>query len=284
MWNINYDKLSDISLVLEANGLAMSKKLGQNFLIDKNARERIAEIINAKENSTTWEIGPGLGAITSLVLAEGAYVKAFELDKGFCTILGETAFSDEEKFTLVAGDALKTLFREKEKPEIIYGNLPYNVGSVCIAKLIENSLLPERMVFTLQKEVVERMVADFNSENYSSFSILCQIDYNVSYAFTINQSCFYPIPKVDSAVVLMQKRENSLVSEDIRPLFLSLVRELFKSRRKNIRNNMSTSKFNLTKQAIDEILEKANLSPTLRAEAIEINDLINLAKIVKEYV
>ena len=284
MWNINYDKITDISLVLEAAGLAMSKKLGQNFLIDKNARERIADIINTKEDTTTWEIGPGLGAITSLVLESGAYVKAFELDKGFCKILTETAFTDEEKFSLIEGDALKTLLKQKDMPEVIYGNLPYNVGSVCIAKLIENSLLPNKMVFTLQKEVVERMVANCDSENYSSFSILCQIDYNVSYAFTIPQTCFYPVPKVDSAVVLMEKREQSLVPDAIRSLFLTLVRELFKSRRKNIRNNLSTSKFNFNKATIDEILEKANLSPTLRAEAIALEDLINLANIVKEYV
>ncbi len=133
MWNLNYDSPKEIMSILDREGLAMTKKFGQNFLINKTARENIASLIAAKEGECLWEIGPGLGAITALTLKSNAAVKAFEIDNGFCRVLKESAFSDEKNFTLVQGDALKTLFSQKERPDIIYGNLPYNVGSICIA-------------------------------------------------------------------------------------------------------------------------------------------------------
>lgn len=262
----------------------MSKKFGQNFLISRPSREAITALIAPDEKSCFWEIGPGLGAITSLVLSKGAQVKAFEIDNGFCRILREKAFADEAGFTLVQGDALKTLFKQKESPDVIYGNLPYNVGSVCIAKLIENSLLPERMVYTLQKEVVFRMTAGVGSENYSSFSLLTQLDYENSLELTLSKGCFYPEPNVDSAVVLMQKRKEPLVSEDLRPVFIPLIRDLFAQRRKNIRNNLLSGFPGKRggKSAVEEILKEAGFTGTERAETFSFEEIGRLAEAAKK--
>ena len=141
MWNLNYDSPSEIDRVLKENGLAMSKKFGQNFLINRTNRERLISLMDIEEGMRVWEIGPGLGAITHMLLKKGVELTAFEIDKGFIKILNEMAFNDEENFALVEGDALKTLFKKKllPLPDRIVGNLPYNVGSVMIAKLIENS-------------------------------------------------------------------------------------------------------------------------------------------------
>ena len=276
MWNLNYDSVKEVVSALESEGLAMSKKFGQNFLIDHNARAMIAEKIGAKAGTTTWEIGPGMGSITALVLKEKASVKAFEIDNGFCRLLKDRAFGDEENFTLIQGDALKTIAKESEVPDIIYGNLPYNVGSVIIARLIESSILPERMVFTLQKEVVERICAHENSDDYSSFSTLCQLDYIPQLAFVIRKGCFYPEPQVESAVVVMEKRKESLVEENLRATFLEVNRLIFSQRRKTIKNNLKA----LNLKAINSVLSQANLLGSERAETLSLNKIIDLARAV----
>lgn len=276
MWNLNYDSVKEVISVLESEGLAMSKKFGQNFLIDHNARESIREKIAYKENLSAWEIGPGMGAITSLVLNSGIKVKAFEIDKGFCRLLKERAFSDEANFTLIEGDALKTISDQSEIPDIIYGNLPYNVGSIIIARLIENSILPERMVYTLQREVVERICAKENSDDYSSFSVLCQIDYKPTLSFVIRKGCFYPEPQVESAVVVMEKRKESLVPESLRETFLEVNRALFSQRRKTIKNNLKA----LNLKDIDRVIASSNLAGNERAETLSIEKIVEIAKAV----
>lgn len=276
MWNLNYDSVKEVISVLESEGLAMSKKFGQNFLIDHNARESIREKIAYKENLSAWEIGPGMGAITSLVLNSGIKVKAFEIDKGFCRLLKERAFSDEANFTLIEGDALKTISDQSEIPDIIYGNLPYNVGSIIIARLIENNILPERMVYTLQREVVERICAKENSDDYSSFSILCQIDYKPTLSFVIRKGCFYPEPQVESAVVVMEKRKESLVPESLRETFLEVNRALFSQRRKTIKNNLKA----LNLKDIDRVIALSSLAGNERAETLSIEKIVEIAKAV----
>lgn len=276
MWNLNYDSVKEVISVLESESLAMSKKFGQNFLIDHNARESIREKIAYKENLSAWEIGPGMGAITSLVLNSGIKVKAFEIDKGFCRLLKERAFSDEANFTLIEGDALKTILDQREIPDIIYGNLPYNVGSIIIARLIENSILPERMVYTLQREVVERICAKENSDDYSSFSVLCQIDYKPTLSFVIRKGCFYPEPQVESAVVVMEKRKESLVPESLRETFLEVNRALFSQRRKTIKNNLKA----LNLKDIDRVIASSNIAGNERAETLSIEKIVEIAKAV----
>ena len=243
MWNLNYDSPGDIDRVLKENSLNMCKKFGQNFLINRVARERLLALFELEDGMKVWEIGPGLGALTHLVLKNNVNLTAFEIDRGFIKILNDIAFNDEENFSLVEGDALKTLFKKRylPLPDRIIGNLPYNVGSVIIAKLIENNYTPPLMVFTLQREVVDRMIAKRGEKDYSSFSLLTQIDYINQMAIKLPRSYFWPQPNVDSAVVVMHKRNKPLVEENYRRTFLTLLRVLFSSRRKTIRNNLLSS-------------------------------------------
>ena len=283
MWNLNYSSISEIADVLKENGLAMTKKFGQNFLISAPARERIVSLVKAGEGDKVWEIGPGLGAITHLLLKEKCSVTAFEIDHGFASILRDKAFADEPSFSLVEGDALDTLFERPMDAERIIGNLPYNVGSVMIARLIENGYLPDLMVFTLQKEVAERMSAKPGDDEYSSFSVLTQLDYDNSVAFTIPRTCFYPAPNVDSAVIVMKRKEKSLVADSDRALFLSMIRALFAQRRKTIRNNLVSSQYFSSKgrEMIENAFIKAGLSGQERAEALSFDTLCSLMEALK---
>ena len=281
MWNLNYDSPKEIERVLNEKGLAMSKKFGQNFLISPEGRRRLIDLMDLESGMRVWEIGPGLGAITHMLLKKGVYLTSFEIDHGFASILSEIAFRDEDKFTLIEGDALKTLFKKKllPLPERIVGNLPYNVGSVMIGKLIENSYLPPLMVFTLQREVVDRMTSKPGDEDYSSFSVLTQIDYENKLSLKLPKGCFWPQPNVESAVVVMKKREEPLVSNELRPVFIPLVRDLFQQRRKTVRNNLNSSEYgNFGKEKVEELISEAGLAGNERAEALSWEELVKLAE------
>ena len=285
MWNLNYDSPKEIERVLSEKGLAMTKKFGQNFLVSPSGREKLVKLMELEEGMKVWEIGPGLGAITHMILKENVDLYSFEIDHGFASLLSGPAFVDESRFTLVEGDALKTLFKKRllPLPDRIVGNLPYNVGSVMIAKLIENSYLPPLMVFTLQKEVVDRMTAKTGEDDYSSFSVLTQIDYENKLMLKLPRGCFWPQPNVDSAVVVMKRREKSLVDDTLRPVFIPLLRDIFQQRRKTIRNNLNSSEYgNLGKDKVEEILSLSGLSGNERAEALSWDSLIKLSESAKE--
>ena len=280
MWNLNYESITELKAELDREGLAMSKRFGQNFLLSEAIRDRIVDQMGDIDGRTVWEVGPGLGAITSVMIRRGAKLTSYEIDHGFAEVLRTRAFSDEKNFTLVEGDALKTLFANDECPDVICGNLPYNVGSVIIASLIEKGKLPETMVFTLQKEVVERMTAHVGDDEYSSFSILTQFDYETRYAFTIGRKNFYPEPNVESAVVVMKRKRSPLEGED-RDRFLSMIRALFAQRRKTIRNNLSAR---LGKERTGRVIEMAGLQGNERAEALPFETLLKLAEAEKNCV
>ena len=285
MWNLNYDSPKEIERVLSEKGLAMTKKFGQNFLVSPSGREKLVKLMELEEGMKVWEIGPGLGAITHMILKENVDLYSFEIDHGFASLLSGPAFGDESRFTLVEGDALKTLFKKRllPLPDRIVGNLPYNVGSVMIAKLIENSYLPPLMVFTLQKEVVDRMTAKTGEDDYSSFSVLTQIDYENKLMLKLPRGCFWPQPNVDSAVVVMKRREKSLVDDTLRPVFIPLLRDIFQQRRKTRRNNLNSSEYgNLGKDKVEEILSLSGLSGNERAEALSWDSLIKLSESAKE--
>ena len=273
MWSLNYSSISSIQKVLEDNGLAMTKKFGQNFLLSEDARGRIVQAMELEKGMEVWEVGPGLGAITHLLLKAGAAVTAFEIDHGFASILRSQAFADDD-FTLVEGDALKTLFQRPMDADRIVGNLPYNVGSQIIARLIENSYLPPLMVFTLQREVADRMRAKPGDADYSSFSVLTQLDYVNTMPLVIKAGSFFPAPRVDSAVVVMRRRESLLPEED-RKVLLPLVRSLFSQRRKTIRNNLAPTPFSAR---MDEAFSSCGLTGKERAETLSSEKLIELAR------
>ena len=147
---INYNSASALRDFLESEGLGMRKKFGQNFLINPSVRQSLVDALGARSGDEVWEVGPGLGAMTSLLLERGFSVKAFEIDPGFIGVL-KKIFYDEKNFTLVEGDVMKTWSAQEPSPFFL-GNLPYNVGAALLADLIEKGRLFTRMVVTVQKE------------------------------------------------------------------------------------------------------------------------------------
>ncbi|MHC1693566.1 MAG: 16S rRNA (adenine(1518)-N(6)/adenine(1519)-N(6))-dimethyltransferase RsmA [Sphaerochaetaceae bacterium] len=280
-WDFPYDSPHAIIALLDQMGLSMSKRFGQNFLLSKAVRERIVASLGQIEGKQVWEIGPGIGALTAPLLDAGAWVTAFEIDHGFCRILRDQAFTGENRFALVEGDVLKTwegISASQGIPDRICGNLPYNVGSVCIARLIEEQCLPERMVFTLQKEVAERLCATVADKAWSAFTILARIDYDIEPLFSIKSGAFYPSPNVTSSVIGMTRRVQPLVAVAQRKEFLEVVDDLFTQRRKTVKNNLlnGESGRRFPREHILSALADSGISPDERAERLDIDQILDL--------
>ena len=272
---LNYNSAVSVKSFLEENGLGMRKRFGQNFLLNPRIRQTLVDALEAAPGDAVWEIGPGLGAMTRLLLDRGLIVHAFEIDPGFVKALGGL-FAGEAGFHLIEGDALETWPSQPSSPYLL-GNLPYNIASALLAAFIEQGNFFRRIVVTVQREVALRMAAKPGSPDYSSFSVLCASAYQVKPLMRIKGASFYPPPKVDSQGVLLELREDARAMP---PCFYRLVRQLFSSRRKTIKNNLTTM---LASQALTaDALERCGIDGSGRAENLAFDNFAALASIIED--
>jgi len=271
----------------------MSKRFGQNFLINRPSREHILAELSAEPGMHVWEIGPGIGAMTQLALKAGLVVTAFEIDHGFSRLLLRI-FGAEGAFKLVEGDFLATWKAElaaSGAPDRIFGNLPYNAANAIVASLLEGGLVPPRMLFTVQKEAGLRMTATPGSKDYSAFSVLCTSACRAKLAFDLGSSSFWPAPRVTSSVVRMVPRPDPVAAND-RVGFSTFVRTGFSSRRKTLRNNVRSAGPALGRvfgrgdgASMDEelagILEHLGIRADIRAEALAPEELASVFEALK---
>jgi len=281
----NYDSVSDIKSVLDANGLNMSKRFGQNFLISNGARSKIIDILKVDSNSNIWEIGPGLGAMTHMVLEMIPSLTVFEIDYGFIRYL-EEAFGSNPGFRIISGDFVKTwgpIVVANGKPDKILGNLPYNSASAIISSLIENNCIPELMVITIQKEMGQRMISPPGSKNYSSFSMLCQYAFTVKNMGDLKSGSFYPSPDVTSTI--LELKPHHLYLDTNSQMYFKIIRDLFQSRRKTIKNNLSRgwTGSNFTWDIVESALVKAGIRSDDRGENIPVSSVVEFVKYLNSY-
>jgi 16S rRNA (adenine1518-N6/adenine1519-N6)-dimethyltransferase len=221
--------------------------------------------------------------MTSPLLDRGAAVTAFEIDKGFIPVLREF-FGGNPAFTLAEGDVLKT-WRTAPPGDYLFGNLPYTIGAVLLADFIENNRFFKRMVVTVQKEVARRMAAKPCSKDYSSFSVLCASAYTVTPLLVMKGASFYPEPRVDSQGVRFDLRTGRDPAGY--PVFFKpLLRCLFASRRKTVKNNLETFASSVAGTAVNRgdlsgicafALRDAGIAPGERAERLGVDDFAALA-------
>ncbi|UER68032.1 16S rRNA (adenine(1518)-N(6)/adenine(1519)-N(6))-dimethyltransferase RsmA [Borrelia sp. BU AG58] len=271
---INYNSINSIKTELERKNIAPRKIWGQHYLINGHIREAIIDALGAKENEKVWEIGPGLGAMTVILLKKINFLTAFEIDPKYSEILNEQ-FGKFENFKLIEGDFLKTYKREKTNVNKIFSNLPYNIASKVIYTLIESKIL-KQMVFTVQKELADRMLATNGNKNYSSFTVLVQSHFNVTKIMNIDKGNFYPTPKVESTTLKLVPKRQEI--KDFKE-FNKLVRIVFTSRRKKLKNTI----INFVKN--EKILEKGFLKIFLdkRPEEISIQEFIEISNKLTTY-
>jgi 16S rRNA (adenine1518-N6/adenine1519-N6)-dimethyltransferase len=219
------------------------------------------------------------------VVEFAAELLLFEIDHGFVRLLDQL-LSGRSNYTIIEGDVLKTWPREYEQrkaiPDVVFGNLPYNVGASCIASFIERGVLPPAMLFTLQKEVVQRMSASPGTKQYSAFTILCALDYEVTSLFDLHPGSFYPAPDVVSSVVLMQRKDHSLCTEDERPGCIDFIHTLFGSRRKTAVNNIRQQGGFTARnpEEVGQLFEQMGLDRTVRSERLTPAQIVGLYRLI----
>lgn len=230
--------LTEIKLHLAERGLRPLKQFGQNFLHDQNlCRWLVEQIGEVPDGARLLEIGPGLGAITEVIIESGKSLVAVEKDRGLAAFLRER-FATQSLFELQEGDALDLLpeLGAKEAFPIVCGNLPYNVSSPLIMTLLDLPHPPRLMIFTLQRELAQRLAGKPGSKDYGALTVLVQAEYTVEILRKLPATVFYPEPEVESAVVRLQLRPEPLIPPQQRVAFRAMVKKGFSQRRKKLSN------------------------------------------------
>lgn len=255
--------------------LKAKKKFGQNFLIDANIVDNIGKIACDKD-TTTIEIGPGLGALTEMLLKYSNKVDAYEIDKDMYNILTNTI--KDENLNVYLEDFLDTDLSRYENQTIrVCSNLPYYVTTPILFKLFESGLDISKITVMVQKEVADRFSAKINSEDYNALSIIVQYLYNVKYEMSISKNVFYPSPNVDSAVISFTPKIER--KKEFEKVFFKMLQDCFKMRRKTLHNNLKEF---LSLQQIENIYTKLNLDPNVRAQQLSLDDYLNMYRIIYE--
>lgn len=254
------------------------KNLGQNFLIDNNIINKINDSINAKEDDLIIEIGPGMGALTRVLKEKNANIICYEIDKDMIPYLNKYV---DSKTKVIYKDILEASIKEdikdiKFNKLYIVGNLPYYITTSIIKYLISLELSIEEMIFMVQEEVADRFTASYGNSDYGSITLFLNYYFNVEKLFKVSKKCFNPVPKVESAVIKFSKRLNKLeVNKD---KYFTIINDSFKMKRKTLKNNLSNYDFN----KIKEILNKYNLSETVRAEELSEEVFVAIANVLEK--
>jgi len=248
------------------------KRFGQNFLTDKQVLSDIIDAIAPRQGETMVEIGPGLAAMTALLLKQLDHMHVVELDRDLVTRL-EKAYP-RERLTVHSGDALKFDFgaipvADGQKLRVV-GNLPYNISSPLLFHLADFAHLIEDQHFMLQKEVVERMVAEPGSKTYGRLSVMLQWRYDMSLMFIVPPTAFDPPPQVESAIVRMVPVKQQLPCDAKR--LETVVAKAFSQRRKVIRNCVAG-------MFTEAQLVEAGIDPSVRPEAVSLVQYVALANL-----
>jgi 16S rRNA (adenine1518-N6/adenine1519-N6)-dimethyltransferase len=264
--------------VIARHGLAAKKQLGQNFLLDLNLTGRIARTAGALEGMTVIEVGPGPGGLTRALLATpAARVIAIERDPRCLLALQDLALAASGRLTLIEADALEVDLADLGADRLtVVANLPYNIGTALLVRWLGRLDRLERLTLMFQREVAARIVAPPGSRTYGRLSVLVQWLCEARCLFHLPARAFVPPPKVASSLIQLTPRPEPLWPADKAILERVLV-AAFQQRRKMLRASLRT----LTDRP-DALLEAADVSPTARAEQIDVAGFCRLARCYQE--
>lgn len=271
-------KLGEIKNALVVNQLRLTKSLGQNFLHDRNQILRLVTGAELNANDQVLEIGPGLGALTEFILAKGVNVLAIEKDRRLFELLDQR-WGTHPKLTLIHADALDYL-QESSKDWLkwkVVSNLPFSVASALMVELAGASGCPERLVVTLQMEAARRLMALPGDGDYGVLTLLMQLHYEPKGWFKIPASCFFPIPKVDSAGVILIRRPKPLLCARETKEFERLVKRGFSQRRKTM---MKLLKTDWSERSLTNIYKHLELAHEIRAEKVSLEQFVRLTEML----
>lgn len=251
--------------------VAPKKSLGQHWLKDPDVLADIADAAEILPQDTVLEVGPGLGTLTSRLLAQAGRVVAVEFDRDLARKLpGQFPGKNLE---VINEDILQFDLSNLPAGYKVVANVPYYITSKIVRVLSESKNPPSVMVLLVQKEVAERLAAEPGA--YSVLSISAQLLYDVSLGVVVPRELFTPPPKVDSQVVIMRRRDTSRVSEARKADFFRLIKAGFSAKRKKLRSSLAGG-LHLDKTAVEAMLKEANISSDVRAEDLSIAQWLTL--------
>ena len=274
---------------LERHGFTFKKSFGQNFLTDTNILQKIVDTAEIDKKVNVIEIGPGIGALTEFLAESAAEVMAFEIDDRLVPILADT-LRDFDNVTVVNQDILKVdlaqyiaEFKNPDLPIKVVANLPYYITTPILMHLIESGIPFSEFVVMMQREVADRISAQPNTKAYGSLSIAVQYYMTAKVAFVVPRTVFVPAPNVDSAILKMVRRDQPAVAVQDEKFFFKISKASFVHRRKTLWNNLTShfGKTEETKAKLTAALEQAELSSSVRGEALSLEEFARLADALK---
>jgi 16S rRNA (adenine1518-N6/adenine1519-N6)-dimethyltransferase len=253
--------------ILRRHGLRPKHSWGQNFLGDEEALETITDALNLREGEPVVELGPGLGHLTRFLAATGARVTAVERDRDMLTVLEKEAIPGVH---VVAGNAATVDFAEVAgAPDVaVVGNLPYHLSSSILFRVLEQRARVSRAVFTLQKEVVERLAAEPGNRDYGLLTVLLGLHFDAENILTLESWRFHPPPKVDSAVLRLTRRKAPRAPILNEARFTRVVKASFAHRRKTLLNSIKSDPTLGSPEVLVAAMQAAGVDPQRRAETL----------------
>ncbi len=259
-----------------SNKIITKKYLGQNFLVDQRVIARIIDACGLSLDETVLEIGPGEGALTQAILPCVKSVIAVETDRVLTERLQEEYI--DKNLSVYNADFIQFDLRQFLTPIKIIGNIPYNISTPILTKVIENRHFISTVFMTIQQEFGERLIAQVGSKDYSSLSCFIQMFAEPKILFKIAPQAFRPIPKVTSSFLRLDMRDKPAEPLDDETLFVRVVRQAFHHRRKNLLNALSCL-YPSGKAPVALLLEKSGIDFKLRAEDLTISQYARIANV-----
>ncbi len=274
---------SELQRFLQELGTHAKKGLSQNFLIDGNIIRKIGATASVSSDDVVLEIGPGPGALTQELLANGAVVIAVEMDTILANAL-ERLQTPDQRLHIITSDILDVSIEEALKPYLkegkrakVIANLPYHVTTPILTRLAPRHDLLESITVMVQKEVAERMTSPPGSKVYGSLTVFLHFYTDPEYAFTVSRNCFSPVPKVDSAAVHLKVRHPRHVSNV--DAFFRMTRTAFEHRRKMLRASLKDL---YRAETVTAALESLHLNVQARPEDLPLDALIALFEVIAD--
>jgi 16S rRNA (adenine1518-N6/adenine1519-N6)-dimethyltransferase len=272
--------------VLQKYGFRFQKKYGQNFLIDTNVLERIVKEALVGPEDLVLEIGPGIGTMTQYLAEAAREVVAVEIDRNLIPILEDT-LSAYSNVTVLNEDILKVdigaLVRERNegRPVKVVANLPYYITTPIVMELLESRVPLENITIMVQKEVAERMQMGPGSKDYGALSLAVQYYARPEIVANVPPNCFMPRPNVGSAVIRLTLHKEPPVKVRDEHRMFQLIRASFLQRRKTLANALANApETRLTREEVQEALQKMELSETIRGEALSLEQFALLSDLL----
>lgn len=269
-------------------GLTPRKSLGQNFLIDGNLRNKIVDTAALRDGVLALEVGPGPGGLTSKLLETGAAVLAIEADPGMARVLTELNPAAPDRLVVINADVLNLDLAQivaaeglSGRPCVAVANLPYYITTPVIFQLLDTDLPWQRMVFLVQREVAERIVAPPGSKAYGLLSVMTQYRAAAEIVTIMPASVFWPPPKVQSALIRLTIQSDRRLTAEAEGVFFGLVRAAFGQRRKTLANACRVWAETMgIGGEFESLCRTAGINPGARGETLSLGEFLHLVTVI----